>query len=192
MESLMVWCVMVRRDKSRGERAIEEEKGLSVRGFSASFAPVLVLDAVTHQYFPVPLPYWSNLTSCPHPHCRLYTTYRWGGTKEQQGELETLLRAVLTTLKATPCGGMWLRWQICSDLPPWHQVHQCSTGCESLLGMGRDQTKGSILLKAQLWHNWKKWNFEPGLKWGWRVCSWRRGFLIMSHFWCSGILVLVE
>lgn len=52
--------------------------------------------------------------------------------------------------KATPRGDMWLRWQICSDLPPWHQVHQCRTGWESLLRMGRDQTKGSVLLKAQL------------------------------------------
>lgn len=42
-DGAVVW-----RDKSRVERAIEEEKGLSLCDSSASFAPLLVLDVVTH------------------------------------------------------------------------------------------------------------------------------------------------
>lgn len=49
-------AVAVRRDKSRGERAIEEKKRLLLCGSSASFASLLVLDAVTSWYFAVPLP----------------------------------------------------------------------------------------------------------------------------------------
>lgn len=60
---------------------------------------------------------------------------------------------------------MGLRWQICSDLPPWHQEHQSSTGHDSLLRMGRDGTKGLILLKAQLLVQ------LVGLKWGQKICG---------------------
>lgn len=88
--------------------------------------------------------------------------------------------------KATPCGDMWLWWQICSDLPPWHQVHQCRTGYESLLGMGRDQTKGSVLLKAQFLMQLKEMELWAWLKMGLKSLqlkvSWScRIFDVLAH-----------
>jgi len=95
-DGAMVWI-----DKAKGERAVEEEeKGLLLCRSPAPFAPLLILDAVTHlspcsEGLPVPLPCWSNLTSAPCLHHRLCTSYTWGKTKKQQRELETIFRAVL-------------------------------------------------------------------------------------------------
>lgn len=92
--------------KLERERAVEEgEKGLTLCGSPAPFVPLLVPSAVTDlppcsECLPVPFPCWTNLTLGSHLHHRPHTSYTWGKTKKQQGELETLFRAVLTCLSS--------------------------------------------------------------------------------------------
>lgn len=127
------------------------------------------------EYFPVPLPYWL-------PYLLIFTVDYTPATdgEEQKNSRESwrlFSGQFWLVWKATPCGGMWLRWQICSDLPPWHQVHRCSTGCESLLEMGRDQTRGSVLLKAQLLVELKEMELWAWLKIGLKSFHLKKGFL---------------
>lgn len=181
-DGAVVW-----RDRSRGEKINwRGEKGLSLCGSSASFAPLLLWmlwPIGTFQSLCLNDPALSQLLTST-------TGYMPATDGEEQRNSRESWRffsgQFWLVWKAAPCGSMWLRWQICSDLTSWHQVHRCSTGCESLLGMGRDQTKGSVLLKAQIQVQQKEMELWAWLKMGLKTLQLKKGFLdrvIFLVFW---------